>query len=135
MKDLKIIAYLFVIGGTLWVVDFFLEMLLLGRFEFNVGFIGIFVGRGLLRYERRWLTCAYWLTAMGLIFTAVVGLALLGKAVPSVSFQVFGIPLGQLPDWAGAAACAGCFAFSWWQYGILKRDDVRRLFTPDRVPA
>ncbi len=52
-KALIVTAYLFIIAGWLTVIGMVVS-LFFDRLEINFGFIGIFVGRGLLRLDESW---------------------------------------------------------------------------------
>lgn len=123
-QSLKIVAYLFMIGGILSVVDTCVE-LLFGRFNLNLGVFIIFIGRGLLHFNPRSLAWAIFFTWMGLIFMPIAAAASL---FTHVNFQIFGLSVGQVPHGVGFIFSTAMFALYYWQYSILKNRQVRRLF-------
>ena len=123
-QPLKIVAYLFIAGGILSVMDTLVE-LMLGRLNLNLGVLMIFIGRGLLRFNPRSLAWAVFFTWLGLIFLPIA--AVVSLSLP-VNFQVFGLTVGQMPHAVCFILCAAMFALYYWQNGVLKSRQVRRLF-------
>lgn len=73
--SIKVPAFLFIAAGVASCIQMGLELLLSSDFEFNIGFVGIFVGRGLLRFRNGWREAAILLTIFpigGLITIAIV---------------------------------------------------------------
>jgi hypothetical protein len=122
---LKVVAWLFIIFGVLAVLEI-VAALFAGRVSLNVGVLGIFVGRGILRLRRGWRTCALVLLWLCMIIVSVVAVMILAGAGKMTLFGtrvgrhealVFGLPL-----------TLGYLALGIWQYRVLTRPDVRRLF-------
>jgi hypothetical protein len=112
-------AWVFIAFGLLAAVDIAVS-LINGRLNLNLGILGLFIGRGLLRRASGWRTCA-----LAVLVIEMIALVLI--------LILFAINLGSLPGpnvvVAGAAAlAAGAFALSLWQYRVLVRPDVRALF-------
>lgn len=124
--SLVIVAVLFVLGG----LSSLLEMVAafgMGRISLNFGVLGMFIGPGLLRYSRGWRTCALvfiWIAMAGVPLIALLMLAVGGP----LDFRVFGRKIGQLPLIYGLAVAGFAFGLALWQYYVLTRADIRRLF-------
>ena len=123
-QPLKAVAYLFILGGILSVIDTIFE-LFIGRIVLNPGILYIFIGLGLLRLNPRslsWAMFFIWLGLVSMPIAAVASLLNLGN------FQVFGLYVGQAPRGVRFALCAAMFALHYWQYTVLKNREVRQLF-------
>jgi len=128
--SLKIVAALFFLSGLLSAIDVLIR-LTQGSLFLNLGVLGLLIGPGLMRYSRGWRTCALvflWIAMIGLPPVAVAMLV----ADRSLEYTAFGRPMGEAPKAAGVAAAVGGFALALWQYWVLTRPPVRRLFG---VPA
>lgn len=98
------------------------------------GILGIPICFGLLRLSRAWRTCAIVFLCCSLFLAPLVGaLALCGAG--SVTFGVFGFALAQVHRGWFVAAAALLFLLSLWQYRVLVRPGVRRLFLPETGSA
>jgi hypothetical protein len=124
---LKIVAWLFIVWGILAAIEVVLS-LVHGKVHVNLSVVGIFVGRGLLKVRPGWWTCALALLwfAMILIFVLLVCAAFGFGTLTLFSSE-------PLPDSAqtraiGVAICGVAIGFLFWQYRVLTRPDVRRLF-------
>jgi len=135
--SLKIVAWLFIISGILATIDLFLD-LWKGTLSINLGVLNLFIGLGLLQLLPVWRTCALIFTWFELIgFPLFALLVLTGSGV--VTMRLFGER--QVNDFVARLVLliiAGAFfSLSIWQYLILTRPDVLRLFFPafEREPA
>ena len=89
---------------------------------------------GLLRFSRGWLTCALALLWVGLVLSPLVFLmSALGSG--PVTFDVLGIPIGQLPRPWLCVVAAAMFMLLLWQHRVLVSPRVWRLFCPEQAPA
>ncbi|NNJ27948.1 hypothetical protein LzC2_40590 [Planctomycetes bacterium LzC2] len=114
---LKVVGALFLIAGF-WALFGMILSLLPGharhvRLDFNV--ICIAVGQGLLRLRPGWRTCALVILWVGFVALPVHGLFLLAES-------------RDTPPIGGLLLDACYFALVLWQYCVLTRPDVRRLF-------
>jgi hypothetical protein len=124
--SLKIVAVLFLLGGLSSAVDVLIR-LTQGSLFLNLGVLGLFIGVGLLRFSRGWRTCALvflWLTMIG---CPLVGVVMLVSDQP-LEYTMFGQKMGEAPKAAGVAILAVVFVLAIWQYWVLTRPSVRRLF-------
>ncbi|MCP4645338.1 MAG: hypothetical protein GY851_33150 [bacterium] len=123
---LKVVAYLFILGGVLAVLEV-LMALLHSSINLNFGVLGLFVGPGLLRLSRGWRTCGLVLIWIGMVGIAIVGVLMLGYSGP-IDFTLFGAKVGYVPKGVGVVMCMLLFGLLVWEYYVLTRPDVRRLF-------
>lgn len=129
--SLRIVAVLFILGGACAVLEILIS-LANRRISFNFGVLGLFIGPGLLALRPGWRTCALVFTWLSLIFLPIFCLIALGYRGP-VDFIVFGQKMGYVPKELAFLFAAALFLYSVWQYRVLTRPAVRKLFglTPD----
>jgi|HigsolmetaAR202D_1030399.scaffolds.fasta_scaffold28476_1 hypothetical protein len=108
--DLKAVAWVFIAFGILAGIEIVMAMAD-SRISINFGVLGIPVGIGILRLSPGWRTCGLVLLWLTMILCGVVGL-----------MSLFG---GLLP---ATLLVLAFFALALWQYRVLTRDNVRRLF-------
>ena len=125
-RSLKIVAALFVLSGVLSALGV-LVSLAHGHVRLNLGVLCIFVGYGLLRLRPGWRTWALVFTWITLLVAPVLVLLVLFGHCPAY-FSVFGQRVGSAPPELAAVAGVCFFAFGVWQYRVLTRPDVVRLF-------
>jgi hypothetical protein len=126
---LKTMAVLFILGG-IWAAIEVLVALTHSRISLNFGVLGIFVGIGLLNLRPGWRTCGLvflWIEFILIPVTAVLVLSY-GRAI---NFELFGTTLGRVPKEFALGIGALLFLLTLWQYRVLTRPDVRRLFGLD----
>ena len=123
---LRVVAVLFIISGVLAVLEV-LVSLTRNRVSLNSGILGIFIGMGLLRFQRGWRTCALVSTWFALIFIPVFGFMVLGGARP-IHLKLFGQKVGIASPASALSFSVVLFALVVWQYRVLTRPDVVRLF-------
>jgi hypothetical protein len=125
--SLKVVAFLFILSGIFSLIEVIVS-LVHSHFSFNFGVLGLFIGPGLLRLSRGWRTCALvflWIAMIGLpIFIAVIFVLAGGP----LDFKLFGQQVGHASPEFAIVLAALLFALAVWQYRILTRPDVRRLF-------
>jgi hypothetical protein len=124
--SLKVVAGLFFLFGLGSAVEVLIR-LAQGSIYLNIGVLGLFIGAGLLRYDRGWRTCALVFLWLGMIGFPLAAVLLLATPLP-LSFTLFGQQMGEAPKGAGVAVAALGFALALWQYWVLTRPRVRRLF-------
>lgn len=128
---LKVVAWLYIIGGIFAVIHIHVD-LVNGRFTLDSSVLGLFVGRGLLRLSRGWLTIAYVVAWISLITVAGIAAFCVVAAVvgfdfnPRINLQSTRFALSS-PIW-GTLACIPVFLLFLWEVRVLMRPDVRRLF-------
>jgi hypothetical protein len=123
---LRVVAYIHLVVGILSVTKFVL-LLFHSTFSLEFGILGIPVFFGLLNLRNGWRVCAMVFLWFGLIsFPIIFSLGLLG-CVPA-HFQVFGINVVRVPGWFVSIGAVPFFLLVLWQYRVLIRPDVRRLF-------
>jgi hypothetical protein len=123
--DLRAVAWVFVAFGILAAIEIIVA-LTQNRVSINFGVLGIFVGRGLLRVRPGWRTC-------GLVFIwiALIGAPLFAlgsfctRGVVRFNSHVIGGAEGKI---IALLLCGGIFLLHVWEYSVLTRPDVRRLF-------
>ena len=124
--SLKVVAVLFIIGGVLAVIEI-LVALTHGRININFGVLGLFIGPGLLRFSRGWRTCGLVFLWIGVIVIPIIFLIGLTGRMPTY-FMVFGVRLARIHPWWVSVAAVPFFLLVLWQYRVLTRPDIRRLF-------
>ena len=92
----------------------------------NLGVLGLWIGPGLLRYNRTWRTWALVFVWFGLIGLPVFCLLALGRGALDLKF--FGVPVGQVPAALGLAMVVPLFLLNLWEYRVLTRPEIKRLF-------
>lgn len=130
---LRLVAVLFILSG----MDAALKMvfaLLAGMLKLDVGLLGIWIGLGLMRRHpaaRTWALVYLWLA--GLASLAVTAL-FVSRGGP-FEFRIFGVLVGHVPLSVALATAGLLLVLLIWQYRVLKRSDVRRIFTaPPATP-
>ncbi|MEM7681529.1 MAG: hypothetical protein AAF288_06210 [Planctomycetota bacterium] len=123
------VAVLFIVGGVFSVLEV-LVSLANSRININFGVLGLFIGPGLLRLSRGWRTCALvfiWITLIAVPLFALLLIAVDGP----LDYNVFGQKFGHASKAWGLVIVAIVFAIALWEYRVLTRPDVRRLFGLD----
>ena len=123
-KPLKVVAYLFIIGGIFAVIEVIMA-LLNSRISINFGILGIFIGQGLLRLNPHSLSWAMFFVWLGLIFTPIA--AVLFLFTPG-NLNMFGVNAGQAPPGLGFIFSIAAFALVYWEYTVLTKRQIRQLF-------
>ncbi len=124
--SLIIVAILFILEGVSSVIEM-LMALSQGGIYIDFGVVAIFIGWGLLRLRPGWRTFALVLIWIGMVLApifAVLCLALPGPA----TFSLFGIEATELSKEVACLIALFIFALIIWQYKVLTRPDIRRLF-------
>ena len=124
--SLKIVAWLFILTGVFAVIEIIVS-LLHAHVNINLGVLGLFIGPGLLRVSRGWRTCALvfiWIALIGVPVFAVIALTVRGP----LTLNLFGQPVGHASKEFGLLVAAVLFLLALWEYRVLTRPDVRKLF-------
>ncbi len=124
--SLTVVAVLFILGGIHAVIEVVVS-LAHGEININFGVLGLFIGPGLLALRRGWRTCALVFLWIAMIGIPIVAILMLGHSGP-LDFNVFGQKVGHAPKELGLAIAVIVFLLCFWQYRVLTRRDVRRLF-------
>jgi hypothetical protein len=120
MRDLRIVAWIFIISGIGCLVAPFVT----GRIEIGTGLLGIPAGIGLLRFRAGWRIFALITLWAGFAVLLAGAAALLFAQHTSINL------LGWRPEsrWAFAAFLVPVFFVTLWQYRVLTRAEVRGQF-------
>jgi hypothetical protein len=122
---LSIVSYLFLAFGLWTLIDMAVGSMT-GRLNFNFGILGIWIFGGLRRYSRGWRTCALLFTWLYLFIPPIVIIYYFFGA--PAYWQVFGHRFGSVsPLWSIVIAIVA-FILALWQYWVLTRPDISRLF-------
>lgn len=121
-RSLRIVAFLFILGGVLSAVDMAVMLVVGTGVTFSLGVLGIFIGRGLLRLRDGWRKFALFCTVLELVcfgsLAPVAVWAALGSVPGGFYFHGIGSP------WFSALFVVALAAYTFWQYYILRRRDV-----------
>ncbi|MEN8127879.1 MAG: hypothetical protein ABFR90_08770 [Planctomycetota bacterium] len=129
--SLKIVAWLFIIGGIFAVLEVIVS-LMHSHININFGVLGLFIGPGLLHLRSGWRTCALVFIWLALILVPIAAVFMLTTTGP-LDFMIFGQKAGHVGKGVGFSVAVFIFALTFWQYRVLTRLDVRRLFGVDTV--
>ena len=124
--SLKAVAILFILGGIFAVIEV-LVSLARSHININFGVLGLFIGPGLLALKPGWRTCALVFLWIAMIGIPIIAVLMLGHSGP-LDFKIFGEEVGHASKEFSLAVAVILFLLSFWQYRVLTRPDVRRLF-------
>lgn len=124
--SLKVVAWLFIIGGVFAVIEIIIS-LMHQHININLTVLGLFIGPGLLGLRRGWRTCALVFVWIGLIGVPVVMIFMMISAGP-FDFMFFGQKVGEVDKLTTFIFAAAILVLEVWIYHVLTRKDVRRLF-------
>ena len=124
--SLKVVALLFILGGITDVIEMFVAITQ-GNLKITLGFLGIFIGMGLLSLRPGWRTCALVFTWFAMIVIPIFAVIVMASPGP-LNFSVLGQKVGHSPKELGLLVAIIMFLVSLWQYRVLIRHDVRKLF-------
>jgi hypothetical protein len=130
--SLRVVAGLFVFSGVCAVIEI-LVSLMHSNINLNLGVLCLWIGPGLLRHNRTWRTWALVFLWLGLIGMPVFCLLALGRG--TLDIKLFGAPVGQVPAALGIAMAIPVFLLVLWEYRVLIRSDIRRLFARNPEPV
>ena|SRR5688572_508039 len=123
--SLRVVAWLFIAFGLLAVCEI-IAALFNSRISINLGVLGIFIGRGIFRLSQGWRT-------LGLVFLWI-GMIVLGICMTNIlfgggSFTLYGARLSRGDALViGLPITVAFLSLAIWQYRVLTRPEVRRLF-------
>ena len=127
---LRIVAFLFILLGVLSATEMVLS-LVKGRFEFNLGILGIFIGRELLRRSEGWRSCGVLLLGL-LLFFLVLGLIIYG--IVSISFP-WSNGTGDVSLSMSLGATIAAIVVVFWCFHVLRSKSSKAWcaepYTPD----
>ena len=126
--SLKIVAYLFLLGG-IWAAVEIVAKLARGIIFINLGILSIPICWGLLNRRNGWRICGLVFIWIGLIGIPIIFLLSL-FASGQGHFEVFGMRVGRLPVWVISVVCVPIFLLALWEYHVLVRPSVKALFKP-----
>jgi len=128
--SLKVVAFLFILSGIFSIIEIIVS-LMHNSISINFGALILFVGLGLLRLSRGWRTCALALLWLAMVSTPLFAIFVIATSEP-IDFNLFGQKIGHASKVFVIVSVAPIFALEVWQYRVLTRPDVRRLFeVPD----
>jgi hypothetical protein len=124
--SLKVVAGLFILSGA-WAVLSIIIKLTHNTLSLNLDVLGLFIGPGLLHFSRGWRTCALVFIWFKLICSPIVALLFLFADTPP-RWVFFGQTFGEAPREAAVALRLAFWLIALWEYRVLTRPYVRRLF-------
>lgn len=123
---LKIVAGLFFFHGVCAILRFIVG-LFYNSICINLGVVNVFIGWGLIRYSRGWRTCALVFLWIRLIAIPIISVLLICSSGP-VYFHVLGRRIAPMSEVYAHAFGAAFLALSVWEYHVLTRPGIRKLF-------
>lgn len=124
--SLKISSGLFIVFGVSAIIEVIVS-LMRSHLNLNLGVLSLFVGLGLLRFSPGWRTCGLVFLWFTMIMAPVIGIMMMSSD-GRLNFNVFGQKVGTVPPVLGVVMAVGAFALALWQYRVLTRSEIRRLF-------
>jgi len=125
--SLKVVAVLFVLSGICSLIEIVVS-LMYDHLNINIGgVLCLFIGLGLLRLSRGWRTCALVFLWIAMIVIPIAVVFFVFASGP-IDFKVFGQKVGHVQKELAFVMAAILFVLVVWQYRVLTRPDVRRLF-------
>ena len=123
---LKAVAIFFIMGGIAAAIEV-LVSLMHSHINVNLGVLAIFIGTGLLKLRPGWRTCALVFLWIAMIGIPIFVILMLFHSGP-LDFRVFGQKVGYTSKVFGFVIAIVMFILAFWQYHVLTRPDVRKLF-------
>jgi hypothetical protein len=127
---LRVVAYIQLVIGIYSMIGI-IVLLFHGKISFQTGVLGIPIFFGLLKLRNGWRICAMVLLCFGMIICPIMFFASFSIGGPAF-FELFGIQVTRIPVWFVSASTIPFFLLVLWQYRVLIRPDVRRLFLEAR---
>jgi hypothetical protein len=121
--DLRVVAWLFIAIGVLSAAQMAWS-LLDGDLFLNLGVVGLFIGRGLLRLKPGWRHLGLAMLWIAIVAGAVGVLAVLAVLV----VRPASVTWARGARWYEAVSAACGFLVLFWQLHVLRRPGVRQLF-------
>jgi hypothetical protein len=127
-KALRVVAVIHLVGGLMSVARIVVQ-LTQGTIGLDLGVLGIPIYFGLMRLSSGWRSCALVFIWLGILLTPIIFVIGLKSGLPG-QLHIFGVPVGSIsPIWISVASVLW-FLLNLWQYRVLTRDDIKRLFVP-----
>ena len=124
--SLFVVAVLFIVHGAFSLMEVLVSLINSG-ININLGVLGLFIGPGLLRLGQGWRTCALVLIWIAMVAVPLISLLMFAADGP-LDFKLFGQTVGHVPKAFGLMFAIMIFAIAVWEYRVLTRPDIRRLF-------
>ena len=124
--SLRVVSFLFILGGVLSTIEV-IGSLMLGNLNINFGVLALFIGPGLLRLSQGWRTCALVFLWIAIIAIPIIAILFMTTSGP-LDVKLFGQKVGRAPKELGISLAGLMFLLAVWEYRVLTRPDVRRLF-------
>jgi hypothetical protein len=123
---LRAVGYFTILTGIATLLTVLVD-LAKGHLSINIGVLQIPAGFGILRLSRGWRTFQLWMLWFGMIGFGIASLILLfGGSFPT--FTIYGRSATHWGREIALAICTIAGGVLIWQYRVLTRPDVRRLF-------
>lgn len=117
---LKAVAWVLIGFGALALLDMVAALFIRGAFSPNPAVFELFAGIGILNRSPGWFNCGLVCVVITMGLSAVACVVLLGFAIFDDNEQLKALVV--------ALFMAGIFALGLWQYRVLTRPDVQKLF-------
>ena len=124
--SLKVVAWLFILGGICSAIEVIVS-LIHAHVNINFGVLGLFIGPGLLRLRPGWRTCALVFLWIAMIGLPIITLLMFVHSGP-LDVKLFGQKVGHASKELGVAIAVAIFLLAVWEYRVLTRAHIRRLF-------
>ncbi|NLE37072.1 MAG: hypothetical protein GX621_03510 [Pirellulaceae bacterium] len=125
---LRIVAFLFILLGVLSATEIVLS-LIKGRFNLDIGVLGIFIGRGLLRRSERWRSCGAWFVGFAFV---MLGLGVLAYGVVRLLFSPSASVNVSVEPSPGVVVLVAIVAY--WAFRVLRGPAAREWCSEPYVP-
>lgn len=130
----RLFACLLILSGVDAVVDM-LYGVFHGSLDLDLGFLTIFVGKGLLERREIWRKWAVALAWVGIVGAPIAGVVLVVIG-PGDSIRLHGVDIGtRLPSVLAYALLASCLALGLWQRRVLSKEAVKAAFAASGRPG
>ncbi len=126
---LKVVSYLFLYLGVFAAIDMIVR-LTRSDIHFDAGLLGFWIYGGLRRYSHGWRTCALVLIWIAFISLPIVIVWMLLSSGPAY-LQVFGQLIADVSKIWVLVPGVLVFLVAFWEYRVLTRPDIYRLFCGD----
>ncbi|SRR6266511_2070329 len=117
---LRVVAYIHLVMGILCVIQFIVQ-LFHSAITLSLGILYFPIAYGLFNLRNGWRVCAMVFLWFGLILLPIIFVV-----------GLFGTNVARIPGWVVSVETIPFFLIFLWQYRVLVRPDVRRLFLEPR---
>lgn len=124
--SLIIVACLFILGGILALIEI-ISAFMRGKISLNIGVIGIFIGWGLLAFNRGWRIAALIFLILIIIFIPIASMFYINQPSSGFSVHVFGNKLPRDPKLIFLIDII-CLLPVIWSYWVLTRPKIKSFF-------